>query len=80
MTRGIQTRSLCALQINSIITVENISSDQTATDNSANLSVNADALRLAQSEQWLTENRGALKEYNRRIEARGSFSDGLRRF
>ncbi|HET7833769.1 MAG TPA: type II toxin-antitoxin system CcdA family antitoxin [Gallionella sp.] len=60
--------------------MEYISSDQTATDNSANLSVNADALRQAQSERWLTENRDALEEYNCRIEARGTFSDGLRRF
>ncbi len=31
-------------------------------------------------EQWLAENQAALDEYNRRIEARGMFSDGLRRF
>ncbi|MFM2407981.1 MAG: hypothetical protein RL358_723 [Pseudomonadota bacterium] len=31
-------------------------------------------------EQWLAENQAALDEYNRRIEARGVFSDGLRRF
>jgi len=30
--------------------------------------------------QWLAENKGALDEYNRRIESRGTFSDGLRRF
>ncbi len=40
----------------------------------------AEIVRKAQSEQWLAENRNALEEYNRRIEARGTFSDGLRRF
>jgi antitoxin CcdA len=30
--------------------------------------------------QWLAENQAALDEYNRRVEARGVFSDGLRRF
>ena len=40
----------------------------------------AEIVRQAQSEQWLAENRNALEEYNRRIEARGTFSDGLRRF
>ncbi len=30
--------------------------------------------------QWLAENQSALDEYNRRIEASGVFSDGLRRF
>lgn len=37
-------------------------------------------VRQAQREQWLAENKNALEEYNRRIEARGMFSDGLRRF
>ncbi len=40
----------------------------------------AEIVRQAQREQWLAENKGALDEYNRRIEARGAFSDGLRRF
>jgi post-segregation antitoxin (ccd killing protein) len=30
--------------------------------------------------QWLAENQSAVDEYNRRIEAHGTFSDGLRRF
>lgn len=30
--------------------------------------------------QWLAENKSALDEYNCRIESRGTFSDGLRRF
>ena len=29
---------------------------------------------------WLERNRGALEDYNRRIQKRGAFSDGLRRF
>lgn len=37
-------------------------------------------VRQAQAEQWLAENKNALEEYNRRIEAHGTFSDGLRRF
>ena len=40
----------------------------------------AEIVRQAQSEQWLTENKSALEEYNRRIEVGGTFSDGLRRF
>jgi antitoxin CcdA len=34
----------------------------------------------AEHERWLMENREALEAYNRRIERRGVFSDGLRRF
>ena len=34
----------------------------------------------AKREQWLAENKGALDAYNRRVEAQGVFSDGLRRF
>lgn len=34
----------------------------------------------AKREQWLQENRGALEAYNRIVERRGVFSDGLRRF
>jgi antitoxin CcdA len=40
----------------------------------------AGIVRQAQRDQWLAENKGALDEYNRRIESRGTFSDGLRRF
>ena len=40
----------------------------------------AEIVRQARREQWLAENKEALDEYNRRIEARGAFSDGLRRF
>lgn len=40
----------------------------------------AEIVRQAQHDQWLAENKGALEEYNRRIESRGTFSDGLRRF
>ena len=40
----------------------------------------ADIIRQAQRSQWLAENQSALDEYNRRIERRGMFSDGLRRF
>ena len=36
-------------------------------------------VRQAQRDQWLADNKGALDEYNRRIESRGTFSDGLRR-
>jgi len=37
-------------------------------------------VRQEKRSQWLTENQDALEEYNRRIEKRGTFSDGLRRF
>jgi len=37
-------------------------------------------VRQAQRDRWLEENKNALDEYNRRIELRGTFSDGLRRF
>ncbi len=40
----------------------------------------AEIVRQAQRDLWLAENKGALDEYNRRIESRGTFSDGLRRF
>lgn len=40
----------------------------------------AEVVRQARCSQWLEENRGALEVYNRRIEADGAFSDGLRRF
>lgn len=40
----------------------------------------AEIVRQAQRDHWLAENKGALDEYNRRIESRGTFSDGLRRF
>lgn len=34
----------------------------------------------ARWKQWLEENREALEAYNRFVERRGVFSDGLRRF
>lgn len=37
-------------------------------------------VREAKRQQWLTENADAIADYNRHIEARGVFSDGLRRF
>jgi antitoxin CcdA len=40
----------------------------------------AEIIRQAQRKLWLAENQSALDEYNRRIESRGTFSDGLRRF
>lgn len=40
----------------------------------------AEIIRQAQRRLWLAENKGAIDEYNRRIEKRGTFSDGLRRF
>lgn len=40
----------------------------------------AEIVRQAQRDQWLAENKDALTEYSRRIESRGAFSDGLRRF
>jgi antitoxin CcdA len=40
----------------------------------------AEIIRQARRTQWLAENKSAIDEYNRRIEKRGAFSDGLRRF
>lgn len=40
----------------------------------------AEIIRQEQRRLWLTENKSAIDEYNRRIEKRGTFSDGLRRF
>lgn len=40
----------------------------------------AGIVRQSKRDQWLAENKDALAEYNRRIESRGAFSDGLRRF
>lgn len=40
----------------------------------------AELLREEKSRRWKEENQEAIEDYNRRIETRGSFSDGLRRF
>ncbi|MHB1100818.1 MAG: type II toxin-antitoxin system CcdA family antitoxin [Burkholderiales bacterium] len=40
----------------------------------------AEIVRQARREQWLAENKEALDAYNRRVEVRGVYSDGLRRF
>lgn len=40
----------------------------------------AELLREQKQQQWLQENQEAVEAYNRRIEASGVFSDGLRRF
>ena len=40
----------------------------------------AGLVREARRQQWLAENKVAMEEYNRRIEAQGVFSDGLRQF
>jgi antitoxin CcdA len=40
----------------------------------------AELLREEKSRTWKEENREAIIDYNRRIEAYGAFSDGLRRF
>ena len=37
-------------------------------------------LREENSLRWKEENREAIEDYNSRIEAHGTFSDGLRRF
>ena len=39
-----------------------------------------DLLREENSRKWKEENREAIDDYNRRIEAHGTFGDGLRRF
>ncbi len=40
----------------------------------------AEILRDEKQREWQKENQEAIEEYNRRIEARGVFSDGLRQF
>jgi antitoxin CcdA len=40
----------------------------------------AELLREEKSRSWKEENQVAIEDYNRRIEAHGTFSDGLRRF
>jgi len=40
----------------------------------------AELLREEKCRTWKEENREAIEDYNRRIEAHGAFSDGLRRF
>lgn len=40
----------------------------------------AELVKTAQRRQWLEENRPAIDAYNRRVEQRGIFSHGLRRF
>lgn len=39
-----------------------------------------ETVREAERTRWLEENRDAIEDYNRRIEARGPFSKGRRRF
>ena len=40
----------------------------------------AEILREEKRREWREQNKEAIEEYNRRIEARGVFSDGLRQF
>ena len=40
----------------------------------------AELLREEKRQKWQEENREAIEDYNRRIEAVGVFSDGLRHF
>jgi antitoxin CcdA len=40
----------------------------------------ADAVRRAEREAWMSDNRNALDDHNRRVEERGLFSDGKRQF
>ncbi len=40
----------------------------------------AEIVRQARREKWLAESKEAMDAYNRRVEERGVFSDGLRRF
>lgn len=40
----------------------------------------AELLREEKSRKWKEENQEAIEDYNRRIEAHGAFSNGLRRF
>jgi len=40
----------------------------------------AELLREEKIRRWKVENQEAIEDYNRRVEARGTFSDGLRRF
>jgi antitoxin CcdA len=40
----------------------------------------AEILRDHKRREWQVENQEAIEEYNRRIEARGVFSDGSRQF
>ncbi len=39
-----------------------------------------EAVKQKQRERWLAENRSAIAAYNERVDARGVFSDGLRKF
>lgn len=40
----------------------------------------AEAVRAGLGQRWQEENRDAIEAYNRRVEAQGVFSDGLRTF
>lgn len=40
----------------------------------------ADILRQKQQQMWMADNRDAIDAYNQRVETRGLFSRGLRRF
>ena len=55
-----------------------------------NVSIDQDLLKAAREqglvlsnvleEAWLAENREAIRSYNQHVDARGVFSDGIRRF
>ena len=40
----------------------------------------ASTVRACLAEAWLAENASAIQAYNERVESKGVFSDGLRRF
>ncbi len=67
----------------------NLSLDSALVDRARDLGLNLsqavdgalrDAVRKAEEAAWLEENREAIEAYNRRIEERGTFSTGHRRF
>lgn len=51
-----------------------------ASKKSADPGIKGEAVREARCQQWMQENRPAIDAYNRRVEQRGVFSRGLRRF
>lgn len=67
------------LKVSLVIAAEETTQMQTQEESQSELN-SAEALRRKQFEQWLTENREAVKAYNEFVEAHGVFSDFVRSF
>ncbi len=96
LMRITDAHTICALRMEGSMSIArrgkkavnvSISSDllQSARDKEINLSATLEAaveheLRRLRNREWLEQNGNAIQAYNRDVEERGTFSDGLRTF